>query len=182
MEWNDDDLTCFTFCQISLSISLRHRREPRRRKGGKKDFFREEFRDLRTGRDSYLPPFLSLSLFSDPFFSLRSFTAFCKKKKGFSPPSSDLYVPAASKKDSPYLRSDRYIIRTARQGIFFNAIAITSSTRRHVHDETRLHTYTHTYTHTHTHQRSGKRREGYVNHMSNLVVSLISYVYVYVYV
>jgi len=22
MEWNDDDLTCFTFCQISLSISL----------------------------------------------------------------------------------------------------------------------------------------------------------------
>ena len=83
MEWNDDDLTCFTFCQISLSISLRHRREPRRRKGGKKDFFREEFRDLRTGRDSYLPPFLSLSLFSDPFFLCVVSLPFAKKKRFF---------------------------------------------------------------------------------------------------
>lgn len=148
---------------------------------GKRIFQRRVSRSANWPRFLLAPISLSLSLLG-PFFSLRSFTAFCKKKKGFSPPSSDLYVPAASKKDSPYLRSDRYIIRTARQGIFFNAIAITSSTRRHVHDETRLHTYTHTYTHTHTHQRSGKRREGYVNHMSNLVVSLISYVYVYVYV
>lgn len=181
MEWNDDDLTCFTFCQISLSISLRHRREPRRRKGGKKDFLEKSFEICELAAILTCPHF-SLSLSSRTLFFFAQFHCLLQKKKGFSSPSSDLYVPAASKKDSPYLRSDRYIIRTARQGIFFNAIAITSSTRRHVHDETRLHTYTHTYTHTHTHQRSGKRREGYVNHMSNLVVSLISYVYVYVYV
>lgn len=84
MEWNDDDLTCFTFCQISLSISLSSAPErTTEEEGREKGFFREEFRDLRTDRDSYLPPFLSLSLFSDPFFSLRSFTAFCKKKKVF---------------------------------------------------------------------------------------------------
>ena len=82
------------FLSISLALFLFSSAPERITKG--KRIFREGFRDLRTDRDSYLPPIslslFSLSLFQDPFFSLRDFTAFFRKKKVFfsSPPNSDL--------------------------------------------------------------------------------------------
>jgi len=158
-KWNDDDLTCFTFCQISLylalsfSRSLRHRRESRREKGSlEKDFEICEPTAIPT-----CPPFLSLSL-PGPFFSLRDFTAFCKKKKRFFFFSSQLgFVGAGGiKKDSLYLRKviDRYIIRTARYLLECH----------HVIDKTtctRLHTYTHTHIYIHSPEIWKEKRRCY---------------------
>ena len=83
MEWSDDDLTCFTFCQISLSISLRHRREPRRRKGGKKDFLEKSFEICELAAILTCPHF-SLSLSSRTLFFLCVVSLpFAKKKRFF---------------------------------------------------------------------------------------------------
>jgi len=132
---------------LSRSLVLSFSSAPERITKGKR-IFREGFRDLRTDRDSYLPP-ISLSLSSRTLFFFAWFHCLLqKKKKRFFFFSSQLgFVGAGGiKKDSLYLRKviDRYIIRTARYLLECH----------HVIDKTtytRWSTFTHVYTYTHIH-------------------------------
>ena len=154
------------FLSISFLLSLSS--APERITKGKR-IFREGFRDLRTDRDSYLPPspFLSLllslsfSLFQDPFFLCVISLPFAGKQKVFFFSSSQLGFVCAGgiKKDSLYLRKviDRYIIRTARY--LLECHHVIDKTMKHVY--TRLHPYTYTHTHTHSPEIWKEKRRCY---------------------